>query len=60
MSSSNKPTEHFLVGDGVKPIPMLSDREAMEALDDLMVVIEALCQKWPPRETFKDSKALLL
>jgi hypothetical protein len=35
-------------------------RDPFEALDDLMVVIEALCPKWPPRETFSSSSIFLL
>jgi hypothetical protein len=31
-----------------------------EALDDLMVVIEQLCPRWPPRGTFKADGLWLL
>ncbi len=60
MNSSNKPSDHFFAGGDVIPVPMSSERDAMEALDDLMVVIEAMCRPWPKRETFKNSKSLLL
>ncbi len=60
MNSSDKPTDNFFAGSGVIPVPVSSDRDAMEILDDLMVVIEAMCRTWPQREPFTDGKALLL
>jgi hypothetical protein len=36
---------------GVPP----NSRDPFEALDDLMHVIEALCPKYPPRDTFSGS-----
>jgi len=35
-------------------------RDPLEALDDLMAVIEAFCPIWPQRETFADSARFLL
>ncbi len=32
----------------------------MRALDDLMVVVEALCPVWPERPLFKDTGRMLL
>ena len=60
MSSSDKPSDHFFAGSGVIPVPVSSDRDAMEILDDLMVVVEAMCRTWPQREPFMDGKVLLL
>ncbi|HKV98151.1 MAG TPA: hypothetical protein VJR90_11780 [Gammaproteobacteria bacterium] len=33
--------------------PVPSSRDAYEILDDLMAVVEALCPRWPDRETFR-------
>jgi len=37
-----------------------SDRDPFEVLDDLMVVVEALCPIWPDRPTYRDSTCFLL
>jgi hypothetical protein len=60
MNSSDKHSDHFFAGGGFVSAPVTSDRDSMEALDDLMVVVEAMCQTWPQRGTFKDSKTMLL
>lgn len=39
-----------LVADGGAPPALVAVRDPFEALDDLMVVVEALCPIWPPRE----------
>lgn len=36
------------------------ERNPYEVLDDLMVVVEALCPRWPPREPFKAEGLWLL
>jgi len=41
----------LLVADGGPPSVPNNTRDPFEALDDLMTVVEALCPKWPPRET---------
>jgi len=33
-------------------VPVQTIRDPFEALDDLMVVVEALCPTWPHRESF--------
>lgn len=53
MNSYTNSTEHFFAGDGGITTPVNSERDPFEVLDDLMVVVEALCPAWPQRETFK-------
>jgi hypothetical protein len=49
-----------LVADGgIKP-PIPDDPDPYRTLDDLMVVVEALCPVWPEREVFKTSGKMLL
>jgi len=40
----------ILVADGGAPAAVPGHRDAFEMLDDLMVVVEALCPTWPRRE----------
>ncbi|MBX5462116.1 MAG: hypothetical protein IRZ28_13640 [Steroidobacteraceae bacterium] len=50
-----------LAADGGLPAsPPARERDPYEVLDDLMVVVEALCPRWPPRETFKAEGVWLL
>lgn len=44
----------FVADGGLKPSPPPAG-DPFEALDDLMVVVEALCPTWPPRPIFRDS-----
>lgn len=44
--------QDMLVADGGIRVPAPPMRNPFEALDDLMVVVEALCPTWPPRESF--------
>lgn len=60
MNSSNKPTEHFFAGSGGIVVPPDNERDPFEALDDLMVVVEALCPAWPHRDTFENADRLRL
>ncbi len=68
MSSSprNEPHETprertaVLVGDVVAPPSAPSRRDPFEELDDLMVVVEALCPRWPEREGFGPMDQMLL
>jgi len=39
---------------GLKASPTPAN-DPFEALDDLMVVVEALCPRWPARPTFRDT-----
>lgn len=50
----------LLVADGGVDTAPVSNRDPYEVLDDLMVVVEALCPRWPPRETFKADGIWLL
>jgi hypothetical protein len=60
MNSSPKSTDsrgpapggHLLVAGGGIRVPVPTMRDPFEALDDLMVVVEALCPTWPHRESF--------
>lgn len=60
MTSCTKPTEYFFAGSGGVIAPVNSERDPFEVLDDLMVVIEALCPVWPHRETFENADRLRL
>lgn len=42
----------LLVADGGAPAVSTGCRDPYEALDDLMMLVEALCPSWPPREGF--------
>ena len=53
-------TDPLLVADGGVTTSPLSKRDPYEVLDDLMVVVEALCPRWPARETFKTDGVWLL
>jgi hypothetical protein len=46
------PRRHLLVANGGIRVPVPTMRDPFEALDDLMVVVEALCPTWPHRESF--------
>lgn len=59
MSSCNRSTEYFVAEGGVAT-PVSSERDPFQVLDDLMVVVEALCPVWPPRETFEKARNLRL
>jgi hypothetical protein len=46
---------------GLKPhVPAITSRDPFEALDDLMMVIEALCPVWPSREIFSSADRFLI
>jgi len=53
-------TEQPLAGEGGIRTSLASDRDPYEVLDDLMIVVEALCPRWPPRDTFKTEGLWLL
>ncbi|HTW39063.1 MAG TPA: hypothetical protein VMD49_10885 [Steroidobacteraceae bacterium] len=60
MSSSEKPPEHPFVGDsGVRAVLTFAE-DPFRLLDELMVVIEALCPTWPSRDGLVNSDAMLL
>ena len=41
-------------------VPVATSRDPLEALDDLMTVIEALCPVWPSREIFSPTDRFLI
>ena len=49
-----------LAAAGGITIAPVGTRDPYEALDDLMVVVEALCPAWPTRDTFKAGSLWLL
>jgi hypothetical protein len=60
VTTSSESTDQPLIADGgiTVPIPPLVD--PYKALDELMVVVEALCPVWPQRETFEGHGPMLL
>ncbi len=42
-----------LAAEGGVTVAPAGKGDPYETLDDMMVVVEALCPKWPPRGTFK-------
>ena len=60
MNSLPKSTEAPIAAyDGLEP-PVQFDPDPYRALDDLMVVVEALCPVWRTRELFVDGGKMLL
>ena len=60
MSSLPKSTEAPIAAyDGLEPAVQF-DADPYRVLDDLMVVVEALCPVWPERELFVDGGKMLL
>ena len=59
-SSPVRLPEQPLAGDGGVTTAPISERDPYEVLDDLMVVVEALCPRWSPRETFRADGLWLL
>jgi hypothetical protein len=60
MSSSEKPPDPPFVAEAGIRSPVARSEDGLRELDDLMVVVEALCPRWPPREPFAPSTTLLL
>ncbi len=56
----SRDSEPLLFADGGVGTAPASERDPYEVLDDLMVVVEALCPRWPPRETFRSNGIWLL
>jgi hypothetical protein len=44
-----------LFEEGGMTVPLRSERDPYELLDDLMVVVEQLCPVWPPRGPFSST-----
>ena len=51
-SKGPAPSRDVLVAAGGIHMPSQPTRDPFEALDDLMVVVEALCPTWPRRDSF--------
>lgn len=49
---SGVPSTSHLAAEGGVTEASCDGREPFAALDDLMVVVEALCPQWPARATF--------
>jgi hypothetical protein len=60
MTSYNKSDSHPFVAEGGLPYVSGNPSDPFQALDDLMVVVEALCPVWPQRELFRTSDVFLL
>ncbi len=50
----------FTADGGLERTATESERDPFKALDELMVVVEALCPTWPERPTFEGAKCFLL
>jgi hypothetical protein len=59
-SSSNSSNGHAFVAEGGAVHEPTSSPDPFNDLDDLMVVVEALCPVWPQREPFQTSGTYLL
>lgn len=60
MNSPENSLQPFAAEGGLPPGPIDSGRDPFRALDDLMVVVEALCPVWPDRPTFENATRFLL
>lgn len=60
MSSSTHSTDRPFANDGGMARPSSSEEDPYRTLDELMVVVEALCLSWPERGVFADSGKMLL
>lgn len=60
MTSSDKSADQPFASDGGIKAPVVPDEDPYRTLDDLMVVVEALCPTWPERGIFVESGKMLL
>jgi hypothetical protein len=60
MTSSAKSAEPPFAADGGLALPPREAADPYQALDELMVVVEALCPVWPHRATFPADSRMLL
>ena len=60
MSRRDRPPEIFTADGGLPAAPVEPGHDPLAALDQLMVVVEALCPVWPERPTFEGSTRFLL
>ena len=59
-SHHSGPPYDIIAADGGVTMPIESDRDPYERLDDLMVVVEALCPRYPDREPFTGTEVFRL
>ncbi|MGA7539174.1 MAG: hypothetical protein WBW93_10435 [Steroidobacteraceae bacterium] len=60
MSFFERPPEPPFAADAGLQSPAARPEDWLRALDELMVVVEALCPRWPALEPFAHSKTMLL
>jgi hypothetical protein len=60
VSNKEHPPTPLTADGGLPAAPVETGRDPFRALDELMVVVEALCPVWPERPTFRDSRHFLL
>jgi hypothetical protein len=60
MSSSERPPEPPFAADAGLQSRAARPEDWLRALDDLMVVVEALCPRWPARAPFVPWGTMLL
>ncbi len=60
MSVPTDSQQPFAADGGITHVPAATNRDPLEALDDLMTVIEALCPVWPKREIFSSTDQFLI
>jgi hypothetical protein len=60
MKSSAKPAEAPIAAEGGVTVAPGEAPDPYQALDELMVAVEALCPKWPERPPFPSSARFLL
>jgi hypothetical protein len=60
MSSRDTPVSIFAAEGGLPAAPVEPTQDPFRTLDELMVVVEALCPVWPDRPTFEGSTRFLL
>lgn len=60
MKSSAKPAEPPIAAEGGVRPRMAATTDPFQALDELMVAVEALCPKWPERPIFREGARFLM
>jgi hypothetical protein len=60
MKSSAKPVEAPIAPEGGVRVAIAEATDPYQALDELMVAVEALCPRWPERPTFPSKARFLL
>lgn len=60
MKSLVNSAEAPFASEGGISVPPEEPADPFAALDELMVVVEALCPEWPPRPTFVNGGKMLL